>query len=85
MKRNLIRTTAAIAVAGFGASLAIAQSGANTVDGRWDAALVRRTAIRFHSAWIYQAAAPLPRERSTTAFNPSIPQRGDRSKTASLP
>ncbi len=41
MKSSLIRTSAAIAVAGFGASLAIAQSGANNVDGRWDAALVR--------------------------------------------
>ena len=38
MKLRLTRTSAAIAVAGFGASLAIAQSGANAVDGRWDAA-----------------------------------------------
>ena len=41
MKLSLTRTSVAIAVAGFGASLAIAQSGANAVDGRWDAALVR--------------------------------------------
>jgi len=36
-----MRTSVAIAVAGFGASVAIAQSAANTIDGRWDATLVR--------------------------------------------
>ncbi|MCU1320861.1 MAG: hypothetical protein JWM43_510 [Acidobacteriaceae bacterium] len=42
MKQSLMRNSVAIALAGFGASVAIAQSGANTVGGRWDAALIRQ-------------------------------------------
>lgn len=41
MKVTLKRTGISLALAGIGASLAVAQSGAKAIDGRWDAALIR--------------------------------------------
>ncbi len=41
MKSTLIRAGYALALAGFGASTALAQAATGSIDGRWDAALVR--------------------------------------------
>jgi hypothetical protein len=41
MKATLKRTGIALALAAVGSLGAVAQSGANAIDGRWDAALVR--------------------------------------------